>query len=65
MANLIRCDNCKKLSDEPGISFIGKEWRINHYKDYLGTIKVFKDLCRECVIKLVNENALAENKDDY
>ena len=65
MASLIRCDGCKKLSDEPGVGHIGKTWEIRHYRDFVGKITLERDLCEDCVKKSVAENNITKPMTDY
>lgn len=66
MAIVTRCDECKKLSDVDGISYIGKKWELEKFKNRIATLTFTKDLCRNCVKNLIEENSLYEfdhNKD--
>lgn len=66
MATIIRCDNCKKLSDESGSEYIGKEWAVKKYKDLYMNIICNKDYCGACVKKLIGELAITRpDKDGY
>lgn len=68
MANLVRCDNCKRLSDEPSIGYVGRMHAINHYQDKVVSITVHgKDLCGDCVKKIIlGENLSKDDSDrDY
>lgn len=66
MATITRCDGCKKTSDEPGVSYIGREWCFKKYRDILAKLDVHKDLCADCVKKLVTENYPTNyEKDEY
>lgn len=58
MASLIRCDICKKLSDDPTVGHIGKEWSVMEYKNRLAKITTQQDLCKSCVIRVINDSPL-------
>lgn len=62
MATITRCDECKKLSDEQGISYIGRTWTVSKYRDVFATITTKRDVCRECLLNLVS--SLSLNKSD-
>ena len=69
MADLKRCDECKRLSDESGVGFIGKKHQLNKYRDTILIIDVCggKDLCGNCVKKKVAELTIGqvERDSDY
>lgn len=66
MATITRCDDCRKTSDEPGVGFIGKEWQYKKYKDVYAKLDLRKDLCAECVKKLMVDNYPQKyEKDEY
>lgn len=55
MAAIIRCDKCKKLSDDSK-EYIGRDWEVRRYKEVFMTIRTTKDYCQECVLNLVSEH---------
>lgn len=61
MANLTRCDECKRLSDEQGIGYIGKYHRLMKYNEIIMELNSRKDMCRDCVKKAVAENSIGKN----
>ena len=63
MAALTRCDDCKKLSDEPGVGHIGRRHEVRHYRDVGMRIEVFKDLCSSCVKKMLEGNTTVASED--
>lgn len=66
MANIIRCDDCKKLNDEQGVGYIGKNWMIKDTpRSAIMKIKTTRDCCRECVKKLFNDNSLTTDNEDF
>ncbi len=65
MATIVRCDDCKRLSDEPGIGHIGREHTVIKYRDVLANIRIIgKDICRDCVKKMVAEGTLSKDDQD-
>ena len=63
---ITRCDECKKLSDEAGVGYIGKKWKVSKYRENIMIVSTMKDLCKDCVKKLIAENNLSEqNADEY
>ena len=64
MANLTRCDQCKKLSDEPNVGYIGRDWVIKFYRDTMLSITAHADYCAECIQKLVADHR-PQQKDRY
>lgn len=65
MANLTRCDKCKRLSDEPGIGYIGKSHTVKEYKETLMDIKTYKDYCRDCIKSIVADHSIQQEDKDY
>jgi hypothetical protein len=64
MANLTRCDQCSRLSDEKGVGYIGRDWIVKHYNDTLMVITAHNDYCSECIQKLVADHR-PQKKDRY
>lgn len=64
MANLTRCDECKRLSDEPQIGYIGRHHSINHYRDVIIVIACYRDLCGDCIKKIVANHSIQQNSDE-
>jgi hypothetical protein len=60
---ITRCDECKKLSDEPNIGYIGRKFAIKTHKQVFMTITTHRDLCKDCLQKLVAENSPIEDTD--
>lgn len=65
MAAIVRCDSCKKLSDEPAVGYIGRRFEVidlttSRYAKVLMSITATSDFCIECIKKLVAENRLRE-----
>ena len=65
MATITRCDECKKLSDEPGLGYIGREFEVMKFRDRQLIIRVMgRDLCQTCIRNIVANNNLCKSGED-
>jgi len=65
MATIVRCDICKKASDETGVGHIGKDWEGMEYRQRRLKVKSDRDVCRACLTKVFGEVSFSKLDGDH
>lgn len=69
MAAIVRCDNCRKVSDEAAAGYIGRKFEVTpdnpgRYAKVNMTITAHSDYCIDCIKKLIADGRVKEETRD-
>ena len=64
MSNVVRCDNCGSYSDKLG-DYVGDRWQLSVSGHALRIKSSYKDYCKNCLIKILNDFKSELEQDKY